>query len=78
MWNYQKLMQYPLNITKKDLKTAKLLLSQYGGPQGELAAAIRYLNQRITMPDEMGRSLLNDIGTEELAHVEMLQTMIYY
>ena len=77
MWNYQKLMQYPLNITKKDLKTAKLLLSQYGGPQGELAAAIRYLNQRITMPDEMGRSLLNDIGTEELAHVEMLQTMIY-
>ena len=77
MWQYNKLMQYPLNITKKDLKMAKNLLSQYGGPQGELGAALRYLNQRITMPDEMGRAVLNDIGTEELAHVEMLQTMIY-
>ena len=77
MWQYNKLMQYPLNITKKDLKMAKNLLSQYGGPQGELGAALRYLNQRITMPDEMGRSVLNDIGTEEIGHVEMLQTMIY-
>lgn len=77
MWQYNKLMQYPLNITKKDLKMAKNLLSQYGGPQGELGAALRYLNQRITMPDDMGRAVLNDIGTEELAHVEMLQTMIY-
>ena len=77
MWQYNKMMQYPLNITKKDLKMAKNLLSQYGGPQGELGAALRYLNQRITMPDEMGRAVLNDIGTEELAHVEMLQTMIY-
>ena len=77
MWQYNKFMQYPLNITKKDLKMAKNLLSQYGGAQGELGAALRYLNQRITMPDDMGRALLNDIGTEELAHVEMLQTMIY-
>lgn len=77
MWQYNKLIQYPLNITKKDLKMAKNLLSQYGGPQGELGAALRYLNQRITMPDDMGRAVLNDIGTEELAHVEMLQTMIY-
>mgnify|MGYP003434924913 FL=1 len=77
MWQYNKFMQYPLNITKKDLKMAKNLLSQYGGAQGELGAALRYLNQRITMPDDMGRALLNDVGTEELAHVEMLQTMIY-
>lgn len=77
MVEYLKLLEYPLNITKKDLNMAKLLVSQYGGPQGELNAAIRYLNQRITMPDDYGRSLLNDIGIEELAHIEMLQTMIY-
>ena len=76
MWQYAKMMEYPLNITKKDLKMAKNILSQYGGPQGELGAALRYLNQRITMPDEMGKAVLNDIGTEELAHVEMLQAMI--
>lgn len=77
MVEYLKLLEYPLNITKKDLNMAKLLVSQYGGPQGELNAAIRYLNQRITMPDDYGRSLLNDIGIEELAHIEMLQTMIH-
>ena len=76
MWQYTKMMEYPLNITKKDLKMAKNILSQYGGPQGELGAALRYLNQRITMPDEMGKAVLNDIGTEELAHVEMLQAMV--
>ena len=64
---YLKMLEYPLNITKKDLKMAKLIASQYGGPQGELGAAIRYLNQRLTMPDDYGRSLLNDIGIEELA-----------
>ena len=73
---YLKMLEYPLNITKKDLKMAKLIASQYGGPQGELGAAIRYLNQRLTMPDDYGRSLLNDIGIEELAHIEMLQTMM--
>ena len=76
MWKYEKKLEYPVNITKKDLKMAKNILSQYGGPQGELGAALRYLNQRITMPDEMGKAVLNDIGTEELAHVEMLQAMI--
>ena len=55
---------------------AKLLVTQYGGSNGELAAALRYLNQRYTMPDDKGRALLTDIGTEELAHVEMIQTMI--
>ena len=56
---------------------AKYLVTQYGGSNGELAAALRYLNQRLTMPDNNGKALLNDIGTEELAHVEMLETMIY-
>lgn len=55
---------------------AKLLVTQYGGSNGELAAALRYLNQRYTMPDDKGKALLTDIGTEELAHVEMIQTMI--
>lgn len=77
MWKYGKMLEYPINITKKDLTMAKNILSQYGGSQGELGAAIRYLNQRITMPDEMGKAVLNDIGTEELAHIEMLQTMIH-
>ena len=56
---------------------AKVIISQYGGPQGELAAAIRYLNQRYTMPDEYGKALLTDIGTEELGHVEMICAMFY-
>lgn len=56
---------------------AKYLITQYGGSNGELAAALRYLNQRFTMPDNAGKALLTDIGTEELAHVEMLSTMVY-
>ena len=77
MWAYQKRLQYPINIKKKDLKMAKLLVTQYGGSNGELAAALRYLNQRYTMPDNRGKALLTDIGTEELAHIEMISTMIY-
>lgn len=77
MWSYQKRLQYPINIKKKDLKMAKYLVTQYGGANGELGAALRYLNQRYTMPDNKGKALLTDIGTEELGHVEMLQTMIY-
>ena len=56
---------------------AKYLVTQYGGSAGELGAALRYLNQRYTMPDDRGKALLTDIGTEELGHVEMLSTMIY-
>lgn len=77
MWKYEKKLQYPINIKKRDLKMAKYLVTQYGGANGELGAAFRYLNQRYTMPDEKGKALLTDIGTEELAHVEMLSTMIY-
>ena len=73
MFSYKK----RINIKKKDLKMAKYLVTQYGGSNGELAAALRYLNQRYTMPDEKGKALLTDIGTEELAHVEMISTMIY-
>lgn len=77
MFSYTKRLQYPINIRKKDLNMAKYLITQYGGSNGELAAAIRYLNQRYTMPDNRGKALLTDIGTEELAHVEMIATMVY-
>lgn len=77
MWKYVKSLEYPVNIKKKDLKMAKYLVTQYGGANGELAAAFRYLNQRYTMPDDKGKALLTDIGTEELAHVEMISAMIY-
>ena len=77
MFSYQKRLQYPVNIKNKDLRMAKLLVTQYGGSNGELGAALRYLNQRVSMPDNIGRALLTDIGTEELGHVEMLQTMIH-
>ena len=77
MWKYEKKLQYPINIKNKDLHFAKLLVTQYGGANGELGAAFRYLNQRYTMPDNRGKALLTDIGTEELAHVEMISTMIY-
>ena len=77
MWVYQKKLQYPVDIKRKDLRMAKYLVTQYGGANGEMAAALRYLNQRYTMPDNRGKALLTDIGTEELAHIEMISTMIY-
>ncbi|WP_333861048.1 manganese catalase family protein [Clostridium sp.] len=77
MWIYEKKLQYPVNIRCKDLKMAKYLVAQYGGPDGELSAGIRYLNQRYTMPTGKTQGLLTDIGTEELAHVEIIATMVY-
>ncbi len=77
MWIYQKTLQHPVNIKNKDLKMAKLLITQFGGPNGELGAAIRYLSQRYTMPTGKSKALLTDIGTEELAHVEMIATMVH-
>ena len=77
MWKYVKRLEYPINIKKKDLKMAKLLVTQYGGANGELAAALRYLNQRYTMPDAKGRALLTDIGTEELGHLEMVGSIVH-
>ena len=77
MWAYEKKLQYPVNIRNKDLGFAKQLITQYGGFAGELGAALRYLNQRYTMPDNKGKALLTDIGTEELAHIEIICTMLY-
>ncbi|MFB5677800.1 manganese catalase family protein [Paenibacillus terreus] len=76
MWIYEKKLQYPVRVSKCDPRMAKLLLEQYGGADGELAAALRYLNQRYTIPDKV-IGLLNDIGTEEFAHLEMIATMVY-
>lgn len=76
MFRYEKMLEYPVNVKNKDLKMAKLLAAQFGGPDGELSAALRYLSQRFSMPDEKGKALLSDIGTEELGHVEMICTMI--
>ena len=65
MWTYNKTLQYPINIKCPDPKLAKVIISQYGGPDGELAASLRYLSQRFGMPDQVSKAVLNDIGTEE-------------
>ena len=77
MFKYDKKLPYPIDIKKKDIKMAKYLLTQFGGANGELGAALRYFSQKFTMPTAEGRALLNDIATEELGHVEMICTMIY-
>ena len=66
MWNYEKKLQYPIKIKRPDPKAAKVIISQFGGPDGELAASQRYLSQRYTMPYNEVVGILNDIGTEEL------------
>ena len=76
MFKYDKKLVYPVNITKKNLKMAKYIITQFGGPNGELSASMRYFSQKFTMPDDMGKALLNDIATEELGHVEMIGTMV--
>ena len=65
MWIYQKKLEFPVNITTPDLRVARALMAQYGGPDSELAAGCRYLTQRFSMPDDRVRATLNDIGTEE-------------
>ena len=77
MWTYNKILQYPINIKCKDPRLAKVIISQYGGPDGELAASLRYLSQRFGMPDQNAKAILNDIGTEELAHLEMVGTIVH-
>lgn len=76
MFKYVKHTNYPINIKKKNVKMAKYLITQFGGSNGELAAAMRYFSQKFNMPDEKGKSLLNDIATEELGHCEMIATMV--
>ncbi len=68
MWIYEKKLEYPVKITCPDVRMAKLLMAQYAGPDSELAAGLRYLTQRFSMPDNRCRATLNDIGTEELVH----------
>ena len=76
MWQYNKKLQYPVNIKNPNPKYAKILISQFGGPDGELGASMRYLSQRYTMPYAELKGLLTDIGTEELAHMEMVSAMV--
>lgn len=76
MWHYEKRLQYPVRVSRCNPRLAKFLIEQYGGADGELAAALRYLNQRYTIPDRVV-GLLTDIGTEEFAHLEMIATMVH-
>ena len=77
MFQYEKILQYPINIKKCNPQYAKIIISQYGGPDGELGASLRYLSQRFSMPDPKLQGLLTDIGTEELGHLEMIGTLVY-
>ena len=72
MWNYEKRLQYPVNIKNPDGRIAQIIMSQYGGPDGEIGASLRYLSQRFSMPNRKIMGVLNDIGTEELAHLEIV------
>lgn len=77
MWNYEKRLQFPVNIKENNAKLAQVIISQFGGPDGELAASMRYLSQRFATPYKEVAGLLTDIGTEELAHLEMIGAIIY-
>lgn len=77
MFVYEKKLQYPINIKRPNLKLAKIIASQYGGPNGELGASLRYLSQRFAMPYEELKAAFTDIGNEELSHLEMVGTIIY-
>lgn len=77
MYKYCKTLSYPVNIKKKDLKMAKLIITQLGGCAGEMGAALRYFCHQFSMPDEKGKILMNSIAAEELGHIEMIGTIIY-
>ena len=77
MWEYDRKLMYPVKIKNPNPQLARYVISQYGGPDGELGASLRYLSQRYTMPDNQLRGLLTDIGTEELAHLEMVGAIVY-
>ena len=77
MWIYDKKLQYPVNIKNPNPALAKLIISQFGGPDGELGASMRYLSQRYTMPYKEVIGILTDVGTEELAHMEMVCAIVY-
>ena len=77
MFVYEKKLQYPVNIKKPDPAMAKYIISQYGGPDGELSASLRYLSQRYSMPYPEVKAVLTDIGVEELAHLEIVGTVVH-
>ena len=77
MFVYEKKLQYPVNIKNTNPKLAKIIITQYGGPDGELSASLRYLSQRFTMPLPELKGTLTDIGTEELGHLEMIGAIVY-
>ncbi len=77
MWTYEKRLQYPVNIKNPNAATAKFIITQFGGPDGELAASQRYLSQRYVMPYNEVKGILTDIGTEELAHMEIICAIVH-
>ncbi len=77
MWNYEKRLQFPVNIKESNAKLAQVIISQYGGPDGEMGASMRYLSQRYASPYREVSAILTDIGTEELAHLEMVATIVH-
>lgn len=77
MWAYEKRTQYPVNIDKNDARTAQIIISQYGGPDGEMGASMRYLSQKFSFKNPRVAGVLNDIGTEELAHLEIVGTIVH-
>ncbi len=77
MFQYEKRLQFPVNIKNPNPMLAKIIITQYGGPDGELGASLRYLSQRFSMPHAELKGLLTDIGTEELGHLEMIGTIVY-
>ena len=77
MWIYQKNLEYPVKVCGPNPKLAKVIITQYGGPDGELSASLRYLNQRNSMPTDKAKGLLTDVGTEEMGHMEIVATIFY-
>ncbi|MBN7773468.1 manganese catalase family protein [Clostridium aminobutyricum] len=77
MWTYEKRLQFPINIKNPNPAMAKFIISQYGGPDGEIGASLRYLSQRYTMPYKQCVGILNDVGTEEMGHFEMVATIVH-
>ncbi len=77
MWNYEKRLEYPINIKENNPELAKVIITQYGGPNGELGASMRYLSQRFAMPYKEVCGVLTDIGTEELAHLEIVSAIVH-
>ena len=77
MWRYEKRLQYPVKISQPNPKMAQFIMSQYGGPDGEMGASMRYLSQRYAMPYDVAKASLTDIGTEELAHLEIVAVIVH-